>query len=356
MNLSLTLNEITNKMRKAYFDETKKDTVPYSDTDNRIKAVATELFSVYSYADYIFRQAFPQTATGIYLDYHAELRGIGRKKATQASGILTFFTDLPAEVDAVIPKGTVCSAADMPFIQFETQEEAVVSAGETSVDVKATAIETGERFNVLPNQIDTIVNPPEYISGVENHSEFKGGTDDETDESLRSRVLEIYKWENNALNEASVKKMIIGCDDVLDAHISFMSNTISIVLKTASGGIKQNTKEQILERISFSKLFNCRTDFISAKAKNYTAEVNIKAYSGADFDEIRQSAESRINNFCGAGKIGRAVRSYDLAKTLADLPYTEDINISLIPSAGDTVDCGTNEYLRLYGLQVNVYE
>lgn len=356
MILSLTLDEITNKMRKAYFEETKKDTVPYSDTDNRIKAVATELFSVYSYADYIFRQAFPQTATGVYLDYHAELRGLGRKKATQASGILTFFTDIPAEVDAVIPKGTVCSAADMPFIQFETQEDAVISTGETSVNVKAKAIETGERFNVLPNQIDTIVNPPKYISGVMNPSEFQGGTDDETDESLRGRVLEIYKWENNALNEASVKKMIIGCDDVLDAHISLSSNVFSIVLKTASGEIKDSTKKQILERLSFSKLFNCRIDFILAKAKNYTVEVNIKAYSGADFDEISQLAESRINDFCGAGKIGRAVRSYDLAKTLADLPYTEDINISLTPSAGDTVACGTNEYLKLYGLQVNVYE
>lgn len=356
MILNLTLDEITNKMRKAYFDETKKDTVPYSDTDNRIKAVATELFSVYSYADYIFRQAFPQTATGIYLDYHAELRGIVREKATRANGILTFFTEEPAEVEAVIPKGTVCSAADMPFIQFETVQDAVIAVGETSADVKAMAIETGARYNALPNKIDTIVNPPKYISGVMNHSEFKGGTDDETDESLRSRLLEIYKWENNGLNEASVKKMIISCDDVLDAHISFMSNVFRIVLKTASGEIKESTKNEIRERLSFSKLFNFRVDFILAKAKNYTVEVNIKVYSGVDFDEITQLAESRINDFCGAEKIGRAIRSYDLARTLSDLPYTEDINISLIPSAGDTVACGADEYLKLYGLQVNVYE
>lgn len=356
MILSLTLDEITNKMRKAYFDETKKGAVPYSDTDNRIKSAATELFSVYSYADYIFKQAFPQTATGKYLEYHAALRGIERKKATAAEGVLTFFTAEPAEAEAVIPKGTVCSVADMPFIQFETTKDAVIAAGETEVDVPAKAIETEERFNVPVNTVDTVVNPPKYISGVTNNAEFTGGTDDETDESLRSRVLEIYKWENNALNEASVKRMVISCDDVLDAHIAFTGNTLSIVLKTASGEIKDSTKEQILGRLSFSRLFDFGIDFISAKAKNYTAEVNIKAYSGADFDEIRQTAESRINDFCGAEKIGRAVRSYDLARMLADLPYTEDINISLIPSAGDTVACGTNEYLKLYGLQVNVYE
>lgn len=356
MILSLTLDEITNKMRKAYFNEAKKDTVPYSDTDNRIKAVATELFSVYSYADYIFKQSFPQTATGIYLDYHAGLRGIERKKATQAAGILTFFTDEPAEAEVLIPKGTVCSAADMPFIQYETEENAVMAVGEMTVDVKAKAIETGERFNVTPNKIDTIVNPPKCVSGVTNRFEFKGGTDDETDESLRSRVLEIYKWENNALNEASVKRMIIGCDDVLDAHISFMSNAFRIVLKTASSQISEVTKEQILEKLSFLKMFNSEVEFISAKPKNYNAEINIKAYSGADFDEIRQTAESRINDFCGGGKIGREIRSYDLARALANLPYTEDINISLVPSAGDTVACGTNEYLMLNELQVNVYE
>ena len=94
-------------------------------------------------------------------------------------------------------------------IQFETVEDAVIAVGETSVDVTARAIETGRRFNVLPDKVDTIVNPPKYISGVVNNTAFAGGTDDETDESLRDRVLEIYKWENNALNEAAVKKMVL---------------------------------------------------------------------------------------------------------------------------------------------------
>lgn len=356
MILSLTLDEITNKMRKAYFDEVKKDIVPYSDTDNRIKAAATELFSVYSYADYIFRQAFPQTAGGKYLEYHAALRGIERKKASAAKGVLTFYTAEPAEAEAVIPKGTICSVADMPFIQFETVEDAVIAVGETSVDVTARAIETGRRFNVLPDKVDTIVNPPKYISGVVNNTAFAGGTDDETDESLRDRVLEIYKWENNALNEAAVKKMVLSCDDVLDANIVFVNKYLRIIVKTPFGTVNSSMRKQILDKLSFINMFNLNTVFTAAKAKTFSVKADIKAYSGADFDEIRQEAERRINDFCVSGKIGRELRSYDIAMALSDLPFVQDINITLTPSSGGNVSCGSSSYLELDELQVNVYD
>ena len=54
--------------------------------------VASEIYSVCAYGDYIFRQGFPQTATGAYLDKHAQLRSITRKKAARA-GAYSFGTN-----------------------------------------------------------------------------------------------------------------------------------------------------------------------------------------------------------------------------------------------------------------------
>lgn len=354
--MSLTLDEITNRMRKAYFDEVKTGVVPYSDTDNRIKAVATELFSAYSYGDYIFRQAFAQTATGKYLEYHAQLRGIFRKKATASSGVLTFFMAEPAKVQAVIPKGTVCSVAESPFIQFETTEDAVIAVGKTSVDVPSLAIETGDRFNVAENKINTIVNPPKYVGGVINNAEFTGGTDDETDESLRGRVLEIYKYEFDGLNEASFRKLILECDDILDASVIFEDGFFNVFLKTPSDRVEIATMQHVIDKIGFIILFNFKFSIGGAKPKEYDVEINIKANSGADSDKIKEQAESRVRDYCGNGKIGAPLRAYDLAKALADLPDAGDVNISLTPSVQDTVICPSSQYLKLNELQVNVYE
>lgn len=241
-------------------------------------------------------------------------------------------------------------------IQFETVEDAVIAVGETSVDVTARAIETGRRFNVLPDKVDTIVNPPKYISGVVNNTAFAGGTDDETDESLRDRVLEIYKWENNALNEAAVKKMVLSCDDVLDANIVFVNKYLRIIVKTPFGTVNSSMRKRILDKLSFINMFNLNTVFTAAKAKTFSVKADIKAYSGADFDEIKRAAQKKISDFCVSGKIGRELRSYDIAMALSDLPFVQDINITLTPSSGGNVSCGSSSYLELDELQVNVYD
>lgn len=354
--MKLTLNKITDEMRKAFFKEAGREAPLCSDTDNRIKAAATELFSAYSYAEYIFKQAFPQTAAGKYLDYHAEIRGLNRKKAAAASGVLTFFIAEPLQEPAAVPKGTICSVSDKPFIQFETTEAAVIPAGELSVSVPAAALESGERYNAAANEINVIVNPPKYIHSVMNEAEFIGGIDDETDESLRQRLLEVYKYESNALNEASVKNIVLSCFDVFDAYISAAAKGFYIVVKTSSGDVKEETAEEINQKLSFVKLLDFDIKITPAQAKDFDVLVDIKAYSGADFDEIKASAEKRIKDFCGKEKIGKEVRSYDIAMALADFEAIEDVNILLPGSVQGSAVCSNKEYLKLKELQVTVHE
>lgn len=355
--MKLTLDSIKNKMRTAYFNEAGREPERYSDTDNRLSAAATELFSVYSYADYIFRQAFVQTASGKYLDYHAELRGLSRKKAGKAQGTLDFYLAEPLEEDAVIPKGTVCSVGGKPFIQFETIEDAVIPAGDGSVVVNAQAVDTGERFNALQDEVNVIVNPPKYIYGVTNDDAFIGGADDETDEGLRERLLNIYKYESNALNESSIRAIALSCEEVRDAYIKADGSDFYLTLKMRLGNyIDADTQAEIEKKFSFLKLLGLILHTEPAEEKTISADVDIKAYSGADFDEIKQLAQSKIKDFCGAEKIGAPIRSYDIARALADLPYTYDVNITLSPSAAGTAVCSTREYLKLGELRVNVHE
>ena len=142
-----TYNNILNSMRTAYFEECGFEPAASSDLELRFKAVASEIFSAYSYAQFVLKQGFPQTATGEYLDMHAQLRGIERKTATRALGKLLFSIAEPLESDVSIPKNTVCASASRSFVQFATDEAAVIPAGQTSVSVNASAIASGAQFN-----------------------------------------------------------------------------------------------------------------------------------------------------------------------------------------------------------------
>ena len=56
----------------------------------RLYAAAAELQALGIQSEWVLDQSFPQTARGVYLDYHAQMRGIARTAATKAVGTLRF--------------------------------------------------------------------------------------------------------------------------------------------------------------------------------------------------------------------------------------------------------------------------
>ena len=72
--------EIYEQMRGTFAQ--RAGFVPSEGCDSavRLYALAAELQSLLMQADWVLDQSFPQTAQGMYLDYHAETRGITRGK------------------------------------------------------------------------------------------------------------------------------------------------------------------------------------------------------------------------------------------------------------------------------------
>ncbi|MDE6124700.1 MAG: baseplate J/gp47 family protein, partial [Eubacterium sp.] len=217
--MSLTYNEILDSMKAAFQQEKGEPVANLSDLELRFKAVASEIYSVCAYGDYIFRQGFPQTATGMYLDRHAQLRSITRKKAARASGELTFSLSEAASKSVTIPAGTICSAAGRPFIQFATDKRAIISAGRLSVSVPATALRTGQEHNVEAGCVIDMVNPPDYVFSVTNDEAFTGGWNDESDEALRERILSSYSSRKNAVSAEGVREILLSLDEITDALV-----------------------------------------------------------------------------------------------------------------------------------------
>ena len=126
-----TYNDILNRMKKTFYNESGENPDESGAILTRLKAAATEIFSLYTFGDFITKQAYLKTASGEYLDRIGETFCLKRKSKCYAFGEATFCCAENEETVVTIPKGLiVCSSAE-PYIQYTTLESATVSSENT---------------------------------------------------------------------------------------------------------------------------------------------------------------------------------------------------------------------------------
>ena len=80
-----TVDEIFGEMLVCFGERTGMEVDQGCDLAVRLYAAAGQIYAMYLQADWVARQAFPQTAEGDYLDLHAQLRGPPMRRGPSAS-------------------------------------------------------------------------------------------------------------------------------------------------------------------------------------------------------------------------------------------------------------------------------
>jgi uncharacterized phage protein gp47/JayE len=140
------------------------------------------------YLDWLALQLLPDTAEHEWLDRHGDIwlvnadGTIGRKVATPAMGTIAI-TGTPG---VVVPAGTQLISDNN--INYETTED--VTTGSSPVNVGVVAIDYGALGNMDEGTQLGFVATPAGVDGTATVVELTGGTDDETDNQLRQRILQ----------------------------------------------------------------------------------------------------------------------------------------------------------------------
>ena len=90
-----TVEEIYEEMMAVFRRETGAEGTAASDLSVKLYAVAAQIYGLYAQAEWLARQCFPQTARGEYLDRHAAIRGLERRGAVAAGGVIRFSLEAP---------------------------------------------------------------------------------------------------------------------------------------------------------------------------------------------------------------------------------------------------------------------
>ena len=184
------LNEMIADYKNKYQEATgRKVTLRPGDKEHiHLRIEAGQYFQMYQILDNAAKMNLLKYSKGNFL------RHLGAFKKTfiqepKPAVVTARFTLSEIRKDAIyIPQGTRITAGD--GVYFATDDYAEVKAGDSFVDVDCTCETVGEVGNeYIVGQIETIVDPVPYVSGVSNITKSDGGTGEESEDSFRERIF-----------------------------------------------------------------------------------------------------------------------------------------------------------------------
>lgn len=313
-----SVEEIYNEMMAAYVQATGTEAAESGDLAVRMYAMAAQVFALYVQCQWVERQCFPQTAEGTCLDMHAQLRGLERREATAAEGVLRFIVDTAASQDREIPAGTVCMTAGL--VRFETVEKGLLRAGSSQTDVHARAMEPGSAGNVAAGTVLTMAVAPVGVNRCTNPEAFSGGTDQEDDETLRSRVLETYRRMPNGANAAFYQQGALSFEEVAAATVIPRPRgvgTVDVVVATASGAPGAELLEELTAYFEARREIAVEVQVRAPTMKEMAVSVQVAAAANKDAEQVRTAVESALRTWFDGNRLGENV----LRAKLGDIIY-----------------------------------
>ena len=313
--------EIYEQMRGTFAQ--RAGFVPSEGCDSavRLYALAAELQSLLMQADWVLDQSFPQTAQGMYLDYHAETRGITRAAAEKAVGTLRFAAADKVTAACPIEKGTVCM----------TTEDAAIAVGSQWADVPTQAVEAGAGGNVIAGTVTLLSAMPIGVVQCTNPAAFSGGCDAESDEALRGRVLASYQRLPNGANAAYYEQEAMRYPGVAAAKAVGRARgigTVNVVIATHAGVPDAALLAAVETDLQKKREIAVDVKVLAPAVETVAVTAALKAAPGYTFAEAKAGAQSALEALFTGELLGKSVTTARLLTLLCGVEGVENVHLT----------------------------
>ena len=190
-----------------------------SEIRNLLEAFAILCFAVLEDENEATKLPFIESSYGTFLDKIGENPFINLPRITgdYAVGNVTFTLADEQDTDIIIPGDTLLENSDE--LQFVTDSDCTIYAGETTGEVSVTCLTMGYDGNIPSNSLTVIADGDvdTTLISVTNPEEFMNGADLEDDEDYRTRLLENVRSEGFGTLEYYTKlgESVDGVHDIL---------------------------------------------------------------------------------------------------------------------------------------------
>ncbi|GAB6035887.1 baseplate J/gp47 family protein [Fundidesulfovibrio butyratiphilus] len=260
-------------------------------------------------------------ASGALLDHKAAFFGVTRLAAQPATTTLRF------SLAAVRPDATVIASgvqvASKDGLVFATTAEALILAGQASVDVTAQAVTAGEAGNgYLPGEVATLVTALDGVS-VTNLDATQGGAADEDDERLRERTrLAPEGWSSAGPDDAYLFWAMSAHQSIVDVAILSPSPGVVAVYPLMADGLPTTTHLSAVAAVLNRKEIRPLTDQVMVAAPEavpYAIAVTLTLEPDAPAEATRTAAATALTALAAtwAGSLGQDIITSRIVATAA---------------------------------------
>ena len=284
-------------------------------------ATANLIYQDMRYIDRSGKQDLLKYSYGDFLDNLGAMKRVERRAATYATVRMRFSVTAARGENTPIPGGT--RVATESGLYFLTDAYTEIPAGQTAVELDATALRAGRESNALPEgSISKIVDPVPYIAAVTNIAPSVGGADIESDDDFTERIYLAPSGYSVAgpkdAYEYHAKQFRA---DVLDAKAFSPSPSVVKLLFLLDGGILPTEEEQrAMEAYLSDKTLRPTADRVLAAApqeQEYSIALTyfINASDSAQAVTIQTAVQKAITEYKQwQRKLGRDVNPSELIK------------------------------------------
>jgi uncharacterized phage protein gp47/JayE len=333
-----TTEQIYEEMKELYARRTGLYIDDGGDMALRLYAAAAQLYSLWVQADYVDRQAYPQTATGEHLDYHAQLRGLERGAATHAQGTIRFETSEVRTADLTVPAGTRCMTA--AGAEFITTAAAVIPAGSLHCQAAARAAEAGSAGNVPIESILYMALAPVGVTSCWNPEKFTGGADAEDDDALRARVIASYRKLPNGANVAYYEAQAMDVDGVAAVSVIPKNRglgTVDVVIAAEGGTPTQDMIRAVQDRLDAQREICVDIQVLAPEAVTVNVSAAIDCESGYAYADVSEAVEAAVEAYFTGARLGKDLLRAELGNLIFHVKGVKNYSIAL-PAADVAID------------------
>lgn len=318
-----------------------------SDIGIRLQVLAQVLDDLWQELEEARNQSFAQTATGKWLEYHAAQRGLSRKAAQAAVGTAVFTRTGPTDREIVVAKGTQLSTSGAGSIRFATQEEAVIPVGETQVEVPIRCLEAGEAGNTAAGAVRVLVSAVPGVAQAATEKPTTGGQEAETDQELRQRLLDNYRFATNGTNCAFYYNMAMGYPGVASAKViprPSGSGTVEVVVE--GEGVQEELLEQMRQDFAQVKELNVVVTVNQASEKTVDIQAQVQPQDGFSVSDAIEAATGAVTKLVAGLAVGESLTTAALIKAMLDQESVANCRVvqpaaDVVPSQREKISCSS---------------
>ena len=247
VNRELLVQHMIDFYNNKYPDSQITDFNEGSEIRNLLESIAVDIFHLEWDNQNILRAGFLATAYGQYLDLFGEEYNTPRITANRSWGSVTFSISEPVNYLITIPQYTML-VSSQTGLYYQTNMTVEIPIGETSVDCPAFSTVPGAGTNAEAGTITLFEDNTKFKEvSITNTNAFSGGTDNESDEDYRSRLLKVKSQDKfgskEYYNRIGVK--VKGVHDVL-----LTSTTGGYTAKVLVNGNSKPLSDSILAEVT----------------------------------------------------------------------------------------------------------